>query len=41
MWPTVFLVDAHGVIRARNLRGAPLDETIEKLVREAEKKPAP
>ncbi|MHC4938113.1 MAG: TlpA family protein disulfide reductase [Planctomycetota bacterium] len=35
-WPTIYLIDAKGVIRAKNVRGAKLDEWIEKLVVEAE-----
>jgi hypothetical protein len=33
-WPTVYLIDHHGVIRAKML----VDELIERLVEEAEKK---
>ena len=35
-WPTVFVVDAEGVIRDDNVRGAILDRTVEALVAEAE-----
>ena len=35
-WPTIYLIDAEGVIRAKNVRGKQLDEWIEKLVAEAE-----
>ncbi len=39
-WPTIYLIDAEGRIRFRDLRGKALDEAIEKLVREAERKRA-
>ena len=35
-WPTIYVIDAKGIIRAKNVRGAKLDEWIEKLVKEAE-----
>ena len=35
-WPTIYVLDANGVIRAKNVRNKPLDEWIEKLVAEAE-----
>ena len=35
-WPTIYVIDAKGIIRAKNARGAKLDEWIEKLVKEAE-----
>ena len=34
-WPTVYLIDAKGIIRHKNLRGAELDEAIMKLMAEA------
>ena len=34
-WPTTYLIDAKGKIRYKNLRGAPLDKAIEKLMAEA------
>src|SRR5262245_22873363 len=37
-FPAIFVIDAEGVIRFRDLRGAELDEAVEKLVREAENK---
>jgi thiol-disulfide isomerase/thioredoxin len=37
-WPTVFVVDARGVIRSKNVRNERLEEVIEKLVKEAERK---
>jgi len=33
--PSVFVIDARGVVRARNLSGAELDREVEKLVKEA------
>ena len=35
-WPTIFVMDAEGVIRHRDLRGEPLEEAIETLVAKAE-----
>ena len=35
-WPTIYLLDANGVIRYKNLRGKELDEAIDLLVKEAE-----
>jgi len=35
-WPTLYLLDAKGVIRLKNVRGKRLEEAIEKLVQEAE-----
>lgn len=35
-WPTIFLLDAKGVVRYRNVRGEELDEAIDILVKEAE-----
>jgi hypothetical protein len=35
-WPTIFLIDAHGVVRYQQLFGADLDQAVECLVREAE-----
>jgi len=32
-WPTVYVIDAEGVIRAVNVRGEALDEALEKLLR--------
>jgi thiol-disulfide isomerase/thioredoxin len=36
-WPTVYLVDHAGVIRAKDMLGTALDSKIEELVTEAEK----
>jgi len=35
-WPTIYVIDAEGIIRAKNVRGKQLEEWIEKLVTEAE-----
>ena len=34
-WPSIFILDAAGVIRARDVRGAELDATVDDLLREA------
>lgn len=34
-WPAVFVIDANGVIRHRDLRGEPLNRAVEQLVNEA------
>ncbi len=39
-WPTVYVIDAKGVIRQKYLHGRRLDEPLEKLVAEAEGKKA-
>jgi hypothetical protein len=39
-WPTLFLVDHKGIIREKSLGAAQWDDTLEKLVREAEGKSA-
>jgi thiol-disulfide isomerase/thioredoxin len=35
-WPTVYVIDAQGVIRYKNVRGEPLDQAVDRLVAEAE-----
>jgi hypothetical protein len=35
-WPTVYLIDAHGIIRHDTMRGPTLDKAVEALVAEAE-----
>ena len=35
-WPTIYVLDHKGVIRAKNVRGPQLEEWIEKLVKAAE-----
>ena len=39
-WPTIYVLDHKGVIRAKNVRGAKMEEWIDKLVAEAEAAPA-
>ena len=34
-WPTIYLIDAKGIIRYKNVHGAELDEAITKLMAEA------
>ena len=34
-WPTIYVIDAKGVIRYKNIRGKELDEAITKLLAEA------
>ena len=36
-WPAIYVLDHHGVIRFRDLRGEPLEKAIDKLVMEAER----
>ena len=36
-WPTIYVIDHKGVIRAKNVRGKQLDEWIDRLVAEAER----
>lgn len=31
-WPTIYVIDAKGVIRAKNLRGEPLDKMVDDLL---------
>ncbi len=40
-YPEIFVLDASGTIRARELRGSPLDALVETLVREAEANVSP
>ena len=35
-WPTIYVIDAQGVIRYKNLRGEALDEAVDRLVAQAE-----
>src|SRR5438876_9786180 len=37
-WPSIYVLDADGVIRHVQLRGQNLDDAVETLVREAERK---
>ena len=36
-WPTVYIIDSNGVIRARNKRGEELDEVVDQLLAEMER----
>ena len=36
-WPTIYVVDAKGVIRFKNVRGEAMDKAVDKLLEEAEK----
>jgi hypothetical protein len=35
-WPTIYILDHKGVIRYKNLRGAKMEEAVEKLLTEQE-----
>ena len=37
-WPTIYVIDAEGKIRHKNLRGEPLEQAIDALVAEAKGK---
>jgi hypothetical protein len=39
-WPTIYVLDAGGVIRFKNVRGEQMDKAVEQLVAEIEKDPA-
>ena len=34
-WPTIYLIDAKGIIRYKDVRGKEMDDAIELLVQEA------
>jgi thiol-disulfide isomerase/thioredoxin len=38
-YPTLYVIDAKGVIRHKHIRGKELEDAVEKLIQEAEKKP--
>jgi hypothetical protein len=38
-WPTTYMIDHRGIIRAKNVRGQMVDSWIEKLMPEAEANP--
>ncbi|HEV3142978.1 MAG TPA: SUMF1/EgtB/PvdO family nonheme iron enzyme, partial [Gemmataceae bacterium] len=40
-WPTIFVLDDHGMIRFKNVRGEAVDEAVEKLLAELENAPKP
>jgi hypothetical protein len=35
-WPTIYVLDAKGVIRYKNVRGEKMDEAVDKLLKEME-----
>lgn len=35
-WPTIYIIDAKGVIRYKNLRGEQMEKAVEELLKEAE-----
>lgn len=35
-WPTIYVIDHRGVIRAKDLRDSSLDRVVDRLVKEAE-----
>jgi peroxiredoxin len=37
-WPTVYIIDAKGVIRSKQVGGGPVENTIEALIKEQEAK---
>ncbi len=36
-WPTIYIIDHNGVIRARNKRGEAMDEVVDQLLAEMER----
>src|SRR5262245_44562830 len=36
-WPSIWVIDARGVIRYRDVRGAAMDKAVDKLLAEAER----
>jgi hypothetical protein len=36
-WPTIYVVDARGVIRFKNVRGEAMDRAVDQLLKEMEK----
>src|SRR5262245_12789237 len=40
-WPTIYVLDANGVIRYRNVRGEAMDHAVDELLKEVEAKKAP
>ena len=36
-WPTIYVIDAKGVIRYKNTRGKAMDEAVDALIKEMEK----
>jgi AhpC/TSA family len=35
-WPTIYVIDAKGVIRFKNVRGEAMDKAVDELLKEAE-----
>ena len=35
-WPTIYVIDAKGVIRYKNVRGADMDKAVDELLKELE-----
>ena len=35
-WPTIYVLDANGIIRAKGVRGKPMDVAVDKLLAEME-----
>ena len=40
-WPTIYVLDANGVIRYKNVRGPKMDEAVETLLKEMGQTPPP
>ncbi|MEZ5976707.1 MAG: hypothetical protein R3F34_00585 [Planctomycetota bacterium] len=40
-WPSIFVIDAEGVIRFKNVRGARMDAAVDELLREMGIEPPP
>ena len=40
-WPTIYVLDANGVIRYRDVRGEAMDRAVDELLKELESKKAP
>jgi hypothetical protein len=38
-WPTIYVLDPNGVIRAKNVRDKAMDKVVDQLLAEMEKKP--
>ncbi len=39
-WPTIYIIDAKGVIRYKNTRGKAMDQAVDTLIKEMESAPA-
>ena len=40
-WPTIYVLDAKGVIRYKNVRGEAMDKAVDTLLKEVEANPKP